>query len=184
MNVLGDSHVVDGLLAFLEDRRASVGPMPCSRCLLSGRLSVSPRGRADNAFSRRAGHAGISTLDVRTGRLQWGTASAGAGACEGVMTRDGTVGRSDATERSLPLHWDIDPARVMRPRFADSIRASSPSGLREQAGHMTASDFCAARAAFPLARRGPSTHEAAHVHYAAGGAAAGWAAGGGGAIIR
>jgi hypothetical protein len=32
------------------------------------------------------------------------------------MTRDGTVGRSDATERSLPFHWDIDPARVMRPR--------------------------------------------------------------------
>src|SRR5215475_8100186 len=51
---------------------------------------------------------------------------ASAGACERVMTRDGTVGRSDATERSLPLHWDIDPARVMRPRFADSIRASSP----------------------------------------------------------
>src|SRR5207244_140820 len=47
------------------------------------------------------------------------------------MTRDGTVGRSDGTERNLPLHWDIDPARVMRPRFADSIRASSPSGLRE-----------------------------------------------------
>jgi hypothetical protein len=64
------------------------------------------------------------------------------------MTRDGTVGRSDATERSLPSHWDIDPARVMRPRFADSIRASSPSGLREQAGHMTASDFCAARYIF------------------------------------
>jgi hypothetical protein len=70
---------------------------------------------------------------------------AGAGACERVTTRDGTVGRSDATERSLPLYWDIDPARVMRPRLADSIRASSPSGLREQAGHMTASDFCAAR---------------------------------------
>jgi hypothetical protein len=52
------------------------------------------------------------------------------------MTRDGTVGRSDATERSLPFHWDIDPARMMRPRFADSIRASSPAGLREQAGHM------------------------------------------------
>jgi hypothetical protein len=60
------------------------------------------------------------------------------------MTRDGTVGRSDGTERNLPFHWDIDPARVMRPRFADSIRASSPPGLRE-AGHMTASDFCAAR---------------------------------------
>src|SRR6516162_3020472 len=72
----------------------------------------------------------------------------GAGACERAMTRDGTVGRSDATERSLPVHWDIDPARVMRPRFADSIRASSPSGLREQAGHMTASDFCAARYIF------------------------------------
>jgi hypothetical protein len=64
------------------------------------------------------------------------------------MTRDGTVGRSDATERSLPLHWDIDPARVMRPRFADSIRASSPSGLREQAGHMTASDLCVVRSIF------------------------------------
>jgi hypothetical protein len=53
---------------FLEISGASVGPMPCSRCLLSGRLSVSPRGRTDNAFSRRAGHASISTLDVRTGR--------------------------------------------------------------------------------------------------------------------
>src|ERR1044071_5573705 len=28
-----------------------------------------------------------------------------AGACERVMTRVGTVGRSDGTERSLPLHW-------------------------------------------------------------------------------
>jgi len=64
------------------------------------------------------------------------------------MTRDGTVGRSDATERSLPFHWDIDPARMIRPRFADSIRASSPSGLHQQAGHMTASDFCAARYIF------------------------------------
>jgi hypothetical protein len=64
------------------------------------------------------------------------------------MTRDGTVGRSDGTEGNLPLHWDIDPARMMRPRFADSIRASSPSGLREQPGHMTASDFCAARYIF------------------------------------
>src|SRR5438128_4344714 len=53
------------------------------------------------------------------------------------MTRDGTVGRSDATEPNLAFHRDIDPARMMRPRFADSIRASSPSGLREQAGHMT-----------------------------------------------
>jgi hypothetical protein len=28
----------------------------------------------ENAFSRRAGYASISTLDVRTGRLQWRTA--------------------------------------------------------------------------------------------------------------
>jgi hypothetical protein len=27
----------------------------------------------ENAFSRRAGYASISTLDVRTGRLQWRT---------------------------------------------------------------------------------------------------------------
>jgi hypothetical protein len=61
------------------------------------------------------------------------------------MTRDGTVGRSDAIERSLPSHRDIDPARMMRTRFADAIRASSPPGLHQQAGDMTASDLCAAR---------------------------------------
>ena len=61
------------------------------------------------------------------------------------MTRDGTVGRSDATERSLAFHWDVDPVRVMRPRFADSIRASSRVGLHPKAGHMTASDLYAAR---------------------------------------
>src|SRR5262245_24758262 len=70
---------------------------------------------------------------------------------------------SDATERSLPLHRDIDPVRMMRTRFADPIRASSPPGLHQQAGHMTASDLCAAR----LARRGPSTHEEARFHHAA-----------------
>src|SRR5262249_17287134 len=61
------------------------------------------------------------------------------------MTRDGTVGRSDATEPNLGTHRDIDPVRMMRTRFADPIRASSPSGLHQQAGHMTASDLCAAR---------------------------------------
>src|SRR5215831_18799628 len=45
------------------------------------------------------------------------------------MTRDGTVGRSDATEPNLPIHRDIDPVRMMRTRFADPIRASSPPGL-------------------------------------------------------
>src|SRR5262249_52309650 len=61
------------------------------------------------------------------------------------MTRDGTVGRSDATEPNLAFHRDIDPVRMMRTRFAHSIRASSPPGLHQQAGHMTASDLCAAR---------------------------------------
>src|SRR2546423_12107297 len=81
------------------------------------------------------------------------------------MTRDGTVGRSDATEPNLAFHRDIDPVRMMRTRFADSIRASSPSGLREQAGHMTASDFCAARYIFSC-QAGPSTHETPPVHHA------------------
>jgi hypothetical protein len=61
------------------------------------------------------------------------------------MTRDGIVGRSDATETNLASRRDSDPVRMMRPRFADPIRASSPSGLQQQAGHMTASDLCAAR---------------------------------------
>ena len=41
------------------------------------------------------------------------------------MTRDGTVGRSDATEPSLAPRRDIDPVRMMRPRFADPIRTAS-----------------------------------------------------------
>jgi hypothetical protein len=65
----------------------------------------------------------------------------GAGEQDGAHRLGGDAAR-DATERSLPPHWDIDPVRVMRPRFADSI---SPSGLRGQAEHMTAGDFCAAR---------------------------------------
>src|SRR4051795_11455078 len=66
------------------------------------------------------------------------------------MTRDGTVGRSDATERSLALRWDVDPVRMMRPRFAEPIRASSRFGLHQQAGHMTASDLNAARQIYLL----------------------------------
>src|SRR3954466_13153689 len=60
-----------------------------------------------------------------------------SGACERAMTRDGTVGRSDAIETNLAFRWDIDPVRMMRTRFADPIRASSPCGLHQQAGHMT-----------------------------------------------
>jgi hypothetical protein len=70
-------------------------------------------------------------------------AAAAAGGRRGPGKQDsahrlGGDAASDATERSLPPHWDIETVRVMRPRFADS-------GLREQAEHMTAGDFCAAR---------------------------------------
>src|SRR3954462_917457 len=68
-----------------------------------------------------------------------------SGGCERAMTRDGTVGRSDAIETNLAFRWDIDPVRMMRTRFADPIRASSPCGLHQQAGHMTASDLCGTR---------------------------------------
>src|SRR5262249_30188063 len=68
-----------------------------------------------------------------------------SGACEGAMKRDGTVCRSDASEPKLACDRDIAHARMMRTGFAHPIRASSASGLREQAGHMTASDLCAAR---------------------------------------
>src|SRR5215208_342424 len=47
---------------------------------------------------------------------------------------------------------------IMRPRFADTIRASSRFRLREQAGHMTASDLYAARQKISC-QAGPSTHE-------------------------
>ena len=57
------------------------------------------------------------------------------------MTRDGTVGRSDATEPNLAFHRDIDPVRMMRTRFAHPIRASSPHGLHQQAGHMTQAGY-------------------------------------------
>jgi hypothetical protein len=39
-----------------------------------GSLSASKRARTNHAFSRKAGLPSISTLDVRTGWLQWRTA--------------------------------------------------------------------------------------------------------------
>jgi len=73
------------------------------------------------------------------------TIGSSSGACERAMTRDDTVGRSDATERNLALRWEVDPVRMMTPQFANSIRASSRFRLHPKAGHMTASDLYAAR---------------------------------------
>jgi hypothetical protein len=54
--------------------------------------------------------------------------------------------RSIRRNREKPgFHWEVDPVRVMRRRFADSIRASSRCGLHQKAGHMTAIDLYAAR---------------------------------------
>src|SRR5262245_55526614 len=69
MNVLGDNDGVDGLLA----HSLEIGWLLLDRCLVQDvccRVAAGDRGRTDNAFSRRAGHASISALDVRTGRLQ------------------------------------------------------------------------------------------------------------------
>ena len=52
----------------------------------------------------------------------------------------------DPTQPRAALRCDVDPVRMMRPQFADSIRASSRFGLHQQA-HMTATDLSAARAA-------------------------------------
>src|SRR3954452_5178599 len=61
------------------------------------------------------------------------------------MTRDGTVGRPDATERSLALQWDFDPVRMMRPRFAglhqgqQSVRTASTHPMRARGGEISVS---------------------------------------------
>ena len=112
-----------------------------NRCLRAPSHDQAAVGRA-----REGGKRALDLIDVaHADRAQLHAGQASSGACERAMTRDGTVGRSDATERSLTLRWDVDPVRMMRPRFADSIRASSRFGLHQQAGHMTASDLCAAR---------------------------------------
>ena len=74
--------------------------------------SVSKRGRTDDAFSRRASHAGISTLDVRTGRLQWRTALHGRGHHKIEYTLEASLrqmrprrlGGHDLSTGRLPAH--------------------------------------------------------------------------------
>jgi hypothetical protein len=61
-----------------------------------------------------------------------------------LSSRAAFVGRSDATERSLPLHWETR-SRLNEASVRGLHQGQQSSGLREQAGHMTASDFCAAR---------------------------------------
>jgi hypothetical protein len=51
---------------------------------------------------------GNLSIDTRLGRGDFKRMKDDAGLLV-AMTRDGTVGRSDATERSLPFHRDIDP---------------------------------------------------------------------------
>src|SRR5262249_30074265 len=111
------------------DQGRSVGDRYSQAAAAAGRSCGAGEQDAAHRLGGDAAPEGIPAQG-RGGLVVHGTS---AGACERAMTRDGTVGRSDATERSLPFHWDIDPARMMRPRFADSIRASSPLGLREQA---------------------------------------------------
>jgi hypothetical protein len=52
------------------------------------------------------------------------------------MTRDGTVGRSDATETNLPPHWDIDPARVEPKERGQGLTdlQEKPGQLRDKFG--------------------------------------------------
>src|SRR4051795_9261668 len=75
----------------------------------------------------------ITTIGLDLAKHVFQVHGVDAAGAKRAMTRDGTVGRSDATERSLAFHWGVDPVRMMRPRFADSIRASSRFGLHQQA---------------------------------------------------
>jgi hypothetical protein len=75
-----------------------------------------------------------------------------------VKTRDGTVGHP--TDREKPDRLSgVRTSQLIRPRSAESIKASGYVRPRRKAGHMIANDHCSSRKI--LASRGPSTHEAA-----------------------
>src|SRR6516162_5846323 len=65
--------------------------------------------RTDDAFSRRASHASISTLDVRTGRLQWRTALHGRGHHKIEYTLEASL--RQMRPRRLGGH-DLSPGRL------------------------------------------------------------------------
>jgi len=78
-----------------------------------GSQSVSTRGTTDDAFSKRASHASISTLDVRTGRLQWRTALHGRWHHKIEYTLEASLrqmrprrlGGHDLSAGRLPAYW-------------------------------------------------------------------------------
>ena len=79
--------------------------------------SVSKRGRTDDAFSRRAGYASISTLDVRTGRF-WANS---------ISTR--LRSRRDCSKASvpasaLPRHLAVP---FCRSKFTDWLAGAVPN---------------------------------------------------------
>src|SRR5262245_10629484 len=77
-----------------------------------GSQSVSKCGMPDDAFSRRANHASIPTLDVCTGRLQWRTALHGRGhhkiehtlEASLLQMRPRRLGGHDLSPGRLPAH--------------------------------------------------------------------------------
>jgi len=66
------------------------------------------------------------------------------------------------TDREKPdrLSGVLNPDQLIRPRSAETIKASGHVNRTRKAGHMTASDQCSSRQK-ALASWGPSTHEAA-----------------------
>src|SRR5215831_17148412 len=105
-----------------------------------GSQSVSKCGRPDDAFSRRANHASMPTLDVCTGRLQWRTALHGRGHHKIEHTLEASL--LQMRPRRLGGH-DLYrvPEIVTRGRFPDG--GESDSTWRTQEARHVGSDTIA-----------------------------------------